>query len=911
MRSLFYDDAPNYDSAKFPTPRPFQSDAHQRLRQGFRDGHRCQMLMSATGSGKTLAGLMVIHEALKKGKRAIFVCDRRSLIEQTSAVADSYGLSAHGVMMANHNRYDPTMPFQIASAQTLARRQWPDADVIVIDEAHTQLKVWTEHIQETRAAVIGLSATPFSAGLGKLFTNLVNATSMHHLTETGVLVPMRVFSCAKVDMRGAETSGGEWTDRAAQERGMAIVGDVVTEWSKFASDRKTIVFGATIAHCEEMARQFNDAGVMAACFTSDTDQAEREMLLSEYRKPDSALRVLISVEALCLDSETEILTRRGWATINDICETDLVASFDIETEAVSFASPIQIIKRPRGPCERMVERDSKFVSIRVTEGHRMIVPRGSRVEGGRPRKWQMRAARDCAGTHGTAVPAAGDAQPESIEAKQEVQSIPLNRRMRANTYALRKAGMSPEDAREEALRRIEQRSSLRHKSPHELSLDECRLIGFWIGDGSRGMLSSGGITYKFAQSMRYSSIVAWFDDLLARLGLAVSRSLIPMDRARKATADVVTWNVPRGTGFGPQVRRGLYALEPYMKKDGDDLFWGLDREQYLALIEGLDKADGIHYRHPSRMDTNPRIANTSRPLVDLLQAIGTCRGCRVSIGHGAGKKGRTKPLYMMTVNASKRYTESALARASMPDDFKDEIVWCVETESGTIVTRRRGRVAIMGNCKGFDRPDVSCVCDVRPLRKSLSTAIQMWGRGLRCSPDTGKKDCYLLDFSGNIIRFADDFSDIFYNGLDDLDCGEKLDKAIRRDEDEKPEGKACPQCGYKPCGKRCVSCGFEHRQKAEIEHEAGEMREVRIGKTKYADDKLHLWEQCCTYARGRSAPEKQRGRASNIYRDITGEWPSRDWDFERTPNVAITRPVLNKIRQKNIAFAAMQNKAAA
>ena len=64
---------------------------------------------------------------------------------------------------------------------------------------------------------------------------------------------MRVFSCSKVDMRGAATAGGEWTDLAAQERGMEIIGDVVTEWQKFASDRKTIVFGATIRHCEEMA----------------------------------------------------------------------------------------------------------------------------------------------------------------------------------------------------------------------------------------------------------------------------------------------------------------------------------------------------------------------------------------------------------------------------------------------------------------------------------------------------------------------------------------------------------------------------------------------------------------------------------------------------------------------------------
>ena len=498
-----FDDAPNYDSATFPPPRPFQNDAHEKLRQGARDSHRCQMLMSSTGSGKTYLGLRIIHEALKKGKKAIFVCDRRSLIEQTSAVADSYGLSAHGILMANHNRYDLSMPFQIASAQTLARRQWPDADVIVIDEAHTQLKVWTDHIQTTKAAVIGLSATPFSAGLGRLFTNLVNATSMHNLTESGVLVPMRVFSCTKVDMAGAATAGGEWTDQAAQDRGMDIVGDVVSEWKKFASDRKTIVFGATIAHCEAMARQFNEQGVMAACFTSNTDTAERETLLKEYRKQDSALRVLISVEALA---------------------------------------------------------------------------------------------------------------------------------------------------------------------------------------------------------------------------------------------------------------------------------------------------------------------------------------------------------------------------------------------------------------KGFDVPDVSCVCDVRPLRKSLSTAIQMWGRGLRSSPDTGKFDCLLLDFSGNIVRFADDFSDIFYDGLDALDAGEKLDKAIRKDDEDKPEGKACPECGYSPFGKRCLSCGHEHQSRSEIQHKSGEMAEVKIGKTKYADDKFHLYQQACTYARGNSREEKQAGRAANIYREIVGDWPPRDWIFESTPNVAIGRAVLNKIRQKNIAY---------
>lgn len=287
------------DGTTFPPPRPFQTQAHDALRQGFKNGHKNQVIMAPTGAGKTYLGMRICNEAMQKGKRAVFLCDRTTLINQTSDVADKYGLKAHGIVQAQHWRKNDEALLQIASVQTIAKRQfWPKMDVLVVDEAHTMYKAWTDYALQTGAAVIGLSATPFSSGMGKIFTNLINATTMHELTMSGVLVPMRIFSCTKPDMRGAETAGGEWTDKAAEERGMKIVGDVVKEWMNFADNRKTIVFGATIAHCKEIARQFVDQGIMAAVFTSETTVKEREMLLKEYRKPDSMLKVLISVEAL-------------------------------------------------------------------------------------------------------------------------------------------------------------------------------------------------------------------------------------------------------------------------------------------------------------------------------------------------------------------------------------------------------------------------------------------------------------------------------------------------------------------------------------------------------------------------------------------------------------------------------------
>ena len=500
MNAQMFPTDTNYEGAQFPPPRDFQSRAHDQLREGFKAGHRRQLLVAPTGAGKTYLGLRVCHEALAKGRRALFVCDRIALINQTSARADEYGLSAHGVIQSSHWRTDLSFPMQIASVQTLRCRRWPDAHVIVVDEAHTQYPTWTEYVKKTAAAVVGLTATPCSRGLGLIFTNMVNAATMDELTKAGVLVPMRVLTCVQPDLKNVELdSGGEWADRAVAEREAEIVGDVVGEWLRSSEQRKTIAFGADIAYCKLLVERFVAAGVPAATFTSETSEREREYLLKQFTQPNSKLRVLVSVEALA---------------------------------------------------------------------------------------------------------------------------------------------------------------------------------------------------------------------------------------------------------------------------------------------------------------------------------------------------------------------------------------------------------------KGFDVPDIGCVIDARPLRKSLSTAIQMWGRGLRSSP--GKTDCILQDHSGNIQRFLKDFEQIYHQGFTSLSMAEKLDKAARDEEESEYTPGACPECGHKPFLRTCMACGFEKPTKVLENVEAGQMREIVIGKSVIASDKHDLWRQVCAYARGHSKPEKQAGRAFHLYLGITGEKPA--WTFNSTNNAPVSRGTLNKIKSMDIAY---------
>ena len=68
---------------------------------------------------------------------------------------------------------------------------------------------------------------------------------------------------------------------------------------------------------------------------------------------------------------------------------------------------------------------------------------------------------------------------------------------------------------------------------------------------------------------------------------------------------------------------------------------------------------------------------------------------------------------------------------------------------GTIVTRRGGRVAILGNC-GFDHPALDTIILARPTM-SLALYYQMVGRAIRPYPG---KDGWVIDLCGSVAKFG-------------------------------------------------------------------------------------------------------------------------------------------------------------
>ena len=284
-----------------PEPRDYQFRSMESVRQGIRDGHLRQILCIPTGGGKTICSAYLIAEAVAKGSKAAFVCDRVALVNQTSKVFTKFGIT-HGVAQSK-NTFGRSLPVQICSAQTIeARGFWPDLDLIIVDECHSQRKAVLEFVTAIGKPVIGLTATPFSAGLAQTYSRVVNVTTTDKLIADKWLAPLKVYAAKEIDMKGAKTTGGEWLSSEVEQRGSKIVGDIVAEWQDktdkhFSGPVKTIGFSATVEHGEELCRAFQAAGHdFRQVSYKDGNDESRAKLIEAFRRGE--VLGLISCEAL-------------------------------------------------------------------------------------------------------------------------------------------------------------------------------------------------------------------------------------------------------------------------------------------------------------------------------------------------------------------------------------------------------------------------------------------------------------------------------------------------------------------------------------------------------------------------------------------------------------------------------------
>ena len=309
--------------------RPYQLHAEQEARFALAGGKRRVVLYLPTGGGKTLTATSIITKAVGKGRRVVFIANRKQLVAQTSAVLHRYGID-HGILQAENTcrTYERVL---VASIDTVHVRGLPDdVGLLIIDECHGV--AGSEKYRKLLASynnvpVVGLTATPFAAGMAKhydelqgpLFGDLIVGATIKDLIADGYLVDCDIYAPAGPDLTGVRSSKGidgvlDYNQSDLEEAAdkPELIGDILTHWRRLADGKQTVVFATSIAHSKHICAVFSVAGISAEHIDYFDDDETRAAILKRFA--DGTTTVLCNVGLLaegwdCPSTEVMILAR--------------------------------------------------------------------------------------------------------------------------------------------------------------------------------------------------------------------------------------------------------------------------------------------------------------------------------------------------------------------------------------------------------------------------------------------------------------------------------------------------------------------------------------------------------------------------------------------------------------------------
>jgi DNA repair protein RadD len=249
-------------------------------------GIRHLVAQAPTGFGKTIVAATLAKRNLDERRRTLFTVPALSLIDQTVEKFYAEGIRDIGVIQADHELTNWSRPVQIASVQTLARRQMPPADMVIIDEVHR----WYDAYEDWLAGlwkhipVIGLTATPWTRGLGKYFDKLIVGATTSQLIDAKYLSPFRVYAPASPDLSGVRTVAGDYHegDLSKAVDTSALVADVIDTWLTRGRGRPTLLFAVDRAHAKHLQQKFIEAGIAAGYVDAYTETDERKEIARQF-----------------------------------------------------------------------------------------------------------------------------------------------------------------------------------------------------------------------------------------------------------------------------------------------------------------------------------------------------------------------------------------------------------------------------------------------------------------------------------------------------------------------------------------------------------------------------------------------------------------------------------------------------
>jgi hypothetical protein len=423
-------------------------------------------------------------------------------------------------------------------------------------------------------------------------------------------------------------------------------------------------------------------------------------------RPDNPVSCIVSVLMLregwdCLDSETEILTPQGWKGQGEVTIGDEVYSFNLETEKMEVVKVLDSGERPVREGERMVRLQSQHLDVRTTEGHLFHLKYWNGREKRVSPNMIVRTGMELAERRSDYV------LPLSAECAEPFSGLPL-------------------------------------------SDDELRFVAWFMTDGGFSGQSRRQL------SIVQSSVKPYHHDIRSLLGRLEMDSreyaLLPGKTSYTNSQPFFRFDVPKGTHTRTLARNGWHRLGKYLDKDVAPALHAMTREQFRVFWDELLKGDGER----SSPNRSGWLWCDRKEQANAYTHMAVVRGFAASYHEEITDAGRT--VYRLSVRDTQwlqsRPSDPRATRITLETPHPNEMVWCISNRNGTLVSRRRGKIAIIGNCTS-----VVVVVGLRPYSsKANILPEQAIGRGLRLMfrGNSGFKERVDIIGNGKFLEFVED-----------------------------------------------------------------------------------------------------------------------------------------------------------
>lgn len=284
--------------------RPYQEKGVTDIRNAYKHGYKSVCFVLPTGGGKTYTFSYIAYHAKLKGNRIWIMAHRQELIDQISSSLKNIGCE-HGIV-CNGYMPDHIKHVQLCSVQSVVNRLESIAppDLIITDECHHSTSSTYQKIYDfsPKARLLGVTATPQrldGKGLGLIYKKMIIGITVSELMDMGFLCSVKYYAPPlKYSLENVKSTAGDYNKKELEKEvdKRQIIGDAVAHYKKLANNTQAVAFCVSVAHCQHVKEQFEEAGITCEIIHGKLKKFERRKLVERFTRAD--FKILIACEII-------------------------------------------------------------------------------------------------------------------------------------------------------------------------------------------------------------------------------------------------------------------------------------------------------------------------------------------------------------------------------------------------------------------------------------------------------------------------------------------------------------------------------------------------------------------------------------------------------------------------------------